>query len=223
MELNQSMIPKGKLLALFAIFLAIGGVAATGAFTTVSAERTADVSTAGDSSALLGLSAASGSELAADGTDQVQITLDSGQGASGVNLNASTSEDATLTITNNGDDTATVWIQASAAPSSGEVYLYAANSSNSFDTSQSDFSNAAALNDITNPPSFMESGDIYAISTTDGTHQANRAIELESGESVTVGVYIDLRDTSLSSDQNVFDSQEIIINADANENANLAA
>ncbi|ERG94186.1 MAG: hypothetical protein J07HQW2_00620, partial [Haloquadratum walsbyi J07HQW2] len=37
------MIPKGKLLALLMIFTAVGGVAATGAFTTVEAERTADV------------------------------------------------------------------------------------------------------------------------------------------------------------------------------------
>ncbi|ERG92237.1 MAG: hypothetical protein J07HQW1_02272 [Haloquadratum walsbyi J07HQW1] len=47
------MIPKGKLLALLLAFTAVGGLAATGAFTTVQADRTADVTAAGDSNALL--------------------------------------------------------------------------------------------------------------------------------------------------------------------------
>lgn len=47
--------PKGKLFALLAIFLAIGIVTATGAFTSVSAERTIDATVDSDQTALVGL------------------------------------------------------------------------------------------------------------------------------------------------------------------------
>lgn len=110
--------------------LAVGGgaLAATGAFTTVEADRTVDVQAVGDASALLGLDIPTGSE--GEASDVVQIidgllTIDFGAAGSGsgVNLGALTTIGRTddnsnptsiptdgeaFTITNNGGQTVDV-------------------------------------------------------------------------------------------------------------------
>lgn len=102
------MRPKGKLFALLAVFMAIGVVAATGAFTTVSAERTATVSVSGDSNALIGLSAGADNPSYVSTTgDQVEITL------ADVNLDATTDVNRVLNITNNGGTNVYVTIHRS--------------------------------------------------------------------------------------------------------------
>jgi hypothetical protein len=98
------MRPKGKLLALVVMFAAVGLITATGAFTTVEAERTATVDVAGDSNALLeleeGPQAPSG--VVADG-QELSIDLTSGNlGASGLNQNANTTFDGLINVTNQG-------------------------------------------------------------------------------------------------------------------------
>jgi P pilus assembly chaperone PapD len=101
-------MPKGKLLALLAIFAAIGVVTATGAFTSVSAERTATVNTAGDSSALLQIEpGAMSGEYVTDGDATTNIDLTNADligSNGGVNVNAETTMDQILSITNNGED-----------------------------------------------------------------------------------------------------------------------
>jgi hypothetical protein len=106
------MIPKGKLLALLAIFAALGVVTATGAFTTVSADRTADVDVAGDSSALLQLEEGDknpGYVTESGGT--IELNLSSPNSASGANLNATTEIEGVINITNNGGQTVDVSIE----------------------------------------------------------------------------------------------------------------
>ncbi|ERG92241.1 MAG: hypothetical protein J07HQW1_02276 [Haloquadratum walsbyi J07HQW1] len=107
------MISKIKLLALMAMLAAVGGLAATGAFTTVQAERTADVTVAGDANALLAIQP---TEDAADSSFIQQsntansvfaLNLDAGEG---VNLNATTTAGNLFNITNNGNETVIVWI-----------------------------------------------------------------------------------------------------------------
>lgn len=105
--------PKGKLFALFAVFAAIGLVTASGAFTSVNAERTVSVSTVGDGSALLQLSV-NNTDLASITDGKLEITI------SNVNLNAQSDLGVVFTITNNGnDDLSTVYIadEDSEAPS----------------------------------------------------------------------------------------------------------
>jgi len=101
------MRPKGKLFALVAVFAAIAVVTASGAFTTVSAERTVTVDTAGDANALLALEGNSSGtgEYVTTENDQIVIDLSSpgNQGAEGVNLNATTSMSYMINVTNNGD------------------------------------------------------------------------------------------------------------------------
>jgi len=102
------MRPKGKLFALLAIFAAIGLVTATGAFTSVSAQRTVSVDIAGDSAALVGIQ--STSQYAYENNGQFLIDFSGNNpnfpgGAEGVNPNATTRVDYLFNVTNNGDTT----------------------------------------------------------------------------------------------------------------------
>ena len=105
-------MPKGKLLALLAIFAAIGVVTATGAFTTVQAERTATVDITGDSSALLQIDGADGPagdivDQPSSGVAQIDLTQAIGDGGSiaeGLNAEATTALSPLVTLTNNGNE-----------------------------------------------------------------------------------------------------------------------
>lgn len=110
------MRPKGKLFALFAVFAAIGLVTASGAFTTVAADRTAEVDTAGDANALLAITPTNDA-YADNASGEVEINLngdfeDAGSGQ-GVNLNATTEVDGVINITNQGSQPVWVYIERS--------------------------------------------------------------------------------------------------------------
>lgn len=103
--------------ALFAVAGAIVLAVGTGAFSTVAADRTVDVETAGDDSALLQLTVHAGpnglyAQQTANG--EIEILLDGGLGPSeGVNLNASTTIADVFNITNQGSQSVGVWIEKS--------------------------------------------------------------------------------------------------------------
>lgn len=121
--------PKGKLFALLAIFLAIGIVTATGAFTSVSAERTATAAVSGDQSALVGLlpsptenGNASAPYGASDGyadlvQDELQINLggytNGNPDGQGLNYNATTQFNQVFVIQNNGANDVTLHLTRS--------------------------------------------------------------------------------------------------------------
>ena len=115
--------PKGKLFALLAIFMAIGIVTATGAFTSVQATRTVSAEVQGDQAALVGLvphtsangyndSADPGASVTnsygyaqiSDGTLEINLGgYDAGVAQNqGLNYNATTNFDYVFNITNNG-------------------------------------------------------------------------------------------------------------------------
>ena len=103
------MRPKGKLFALLAVFAAIGLVTASGAFTSVAADRTVTVNTAGDSSALLGLAPNSSGNGDYASTENGELTIDLSESnlndindGTGVNINATTRIDHVINVTNNG-------------------------------------------------------------------------------------------------------------------------
>jgi len=131
--------PRGKLFALLAIFAAIGLVTASGAFTSVSAERTVSVNVADDANALLGLEGNSSSDNANYVTTengQVVIDLDqtvSPGGGSGVNKNATTRFDHLLNVSNQGSQTATITAELSGSTPAGvtSVSLYDSNDGSS--------------------------------------------------------------------------------------------
>jgi hypothetical protein len=121
------MIPKGKLLALLLAFTAVGGLAATGAFTTVEAERTADVSVDGDANALLGITPndqANNDFVNQGGTGDSELQIDlTGQNGNNGNLNtdAATNEENIITITNNGQNTVSFFIATEGGLQDGSV------------------------------------------------------------------------------------------------------
>lgn len=105
--------PQGKLFALLAVFAAIGLITATGAFTSVQADRTVSVTVAGDASANLALSDAGNGYVDTSG-DTIEIDF----GSSGANINADTDFGAVLNITNNGPNTVNVQIATKASQTS---------------------------------------------------------------------------------------------------------
>jgi hypothetical protein len=217
------MIPKGKLLALLLAFTAVGGLAATGAFTTVQAERTAEVSTAGDSNALVQIEPASGTEFADTGSNdnEVQIDLDGNentdQDPGGVNIDAQTLDDGVLTVTNNGNGPVT--ISATAATSSdATIEFYVADSEVVDGTTEE--GTTLKNSDVSNVPT-SSSGNRYIVNS-----QGN-GITINSGNSVTLGLYISVADSfSDGSNVQLFDGDDpVTITADAttDPNGNLNA
>ena len=127
------MKPKGKLFALFAIFAAIGLVTATGAFTTVQAERTMNVNVAGDANALLRLEPAdtgsyANGHYAMQNGNQLSINITANNaptgGGEGINENALTRMHNVFVIENQGTQDVGVYIDN---PNS-EVVFYNATS-----------------------------------------------------------------------------------------------
>lgn len=118
----QPMRPKGKLFALLAVFTAIGLITATGAFTTVTAERTAEVNVAGDDSALLQLDEPAGIDEGAvsesNGVAEIDLTS-TNLGASGINPDAVTTLTPLLNVTNQGNDDTTLNVTVSTVTTGG--------------------------------------------------------------------------------------------------------
>lgn len=184
------MRPKGKLLALFTIFVAIGIVTATGAFTSVSATRTAEVNVAGDSAALLQLQphpgpngynpGDGGSQTNSEGyaqlTDgELEINLlgdfdDDGIIGSGVNNNATTDIQGVFNITNQG--------------------------------SQAVYVNVSDMGSTTNDPVVTFYNASFADHSSDGLEtdngQSGSAVKLDPGETLTVSIYIDTESTNVA-------------------------
>lgn len=116
--------PRGKLFALLAIFVAISTVAVTGAFTTVEAERTVNVDTAGDDSALLQLTASDtpNGDFAEQDGGELQIDI------SNANQDATTELDYVFNITNSGEQEVGVYIEDTT--SDNVAYYWGGDTSN---------------------------------------------------------------------------------------------
>jgi Flp pilus assembly protein TadG len=131
------MRPKGKLLALVVMFAAVGLITATGAFTTVEAERTATVDVAGDSSALLQIEAANdideGAVSNADsGAARIDLNSAGLDDAAGLNTEANTTLTPLVNITNNGQNSVEVTISASTDEGNVNDVIAVDGSSNGF-------------------------------------------------------------------------------------------
>jgi hypothetical protein len=196
---------KGKLFALLAVFAAIGVVTATGAFTTVSAERTAQVNVAGDASALLALSPTD-SEFST--TENNQLTID--LGTNNVNPNAVTTDNEVFTVTNNGEDPVRLVVTPE-GPNENAVV---------FGIQKEEFDSSTIPSDGTGIPiSNVVDGDEAAAAIGDGDY-----VRLDPGESITVGIFVDTTDgnaldapnsggAEITSDQALITS--VTINADS--------
>jgi hypothetical protein len=179
------MRSKGKLLALVAIFAAVALITGTGAFSTVEAERTADVNVAGDSSALLQLEPAGNGYLIDNQSDEIAITLASNtQNPSGVNQNATTTVNRSdfLKVTNNGANEVELGIQASTS-SNVDVYFVVGSGSTE--------SSSNSLEDLDGG---ITSGSVSTFNPSEKYPIQNNTVAIGSGGTVNVGIVIDVGD-----------------------------
>lgn len=179
---------KGKLFGLLAVFAVVGLVTASGAFTTVSAERTATVNVAGDSNALLAIDPTDGPNgggAAEKGYARIQdgeleINLAGyNTSATGVNPSATTNVASVFRITNQGTQNVTVTIS---------------DSGNNSD--------AVTFYNSTEAP-------------TPGGIESNGVV-LSPGESIVVSIEVDTTPAGVSANDNLVD--EITITAEATGN-----
>ncbi|WIV65761.1 hypothetical protein [Natrialbaceae archaeon AArc-T1-2] len=100
----MTMNRRNVLIGLGTIVAGGGAALGTGAFSSVEANRTVSVDTAGDEDAFLGISV--DSDYAADGAeeDAVEISLEGSDHTDGFNDNAITNVEGVLTLTNNAAD-----------------------------------------------------------------------------------------------------------------------
>jgi hypothetical protein len=234
------MIPKGKLLALLMVFTAVGGLAATGAFTTVEAERTADMNVEGDAGALLAIQPTSTTQATEFLTEndtadsEFQINLEEAQ----LNTNATTTQEDFFNITNNGENTVAVWIATEGGAQDGidgisgedvNTTFYVDNSSGGV-TPTGDHVDIADRID-THDTFVDDSGDSedYVISQAQNASSSSEtpevngiAVELQPGETVSVSMAIEIEDPNgdlnLSPDSNgdpILEDVVILASADA--------
>ncbi|TKX84016.1 hypothetical protein EXE43_21185 [Halorubrum sp. SS5] len=171
-----------------------GALLGTGAFTTVTAERTVNVETAGDASAFLGLTPAdrdgSGGNEYVDspGDGTIEITLvnndDTDGNASGLNQNAKTVFRNLVTITNNGtQDVETLNLE----------FITGGDLTESELDSVFDFTVSPSGNGNNGSQSTIDNGDDVI---SDSYYSDNSP--LSAGESINFGISINLLDSGVS-------------------------
>ena len=148
--------------------LAVGSGAAlgSGAFTSVTADRTVNVSVAGDGSAFLGLSPTSNSgSFATTSNGTVELNLDgsSNSNSDGLNFNAVTTIDPLLTATNNGTSSVDFYV----SPQSGSSASVA--TVNGVDVLSVPVTDSSSNNVGPLYLKFLDSGD-NSIVSSDGTN-----------------------------------------------------
>ena len=227
---------KSKIFALVLIFAAIGVAAGTGAFTTAEADRTAEVNVAGDANALVGITEAqntNGNELVDVGGNngQVEMNLSAAGtqgGASGLNEDAATDLGNVLNITNNGEETIQFKIEvATQDVNPRSVHFYVANDSStpgdsgannaSLDTVAQRGFDSDAANGRGNSSNQFATTDKYSI--TSDIENGNGAsshvvVELDSGDTATIGFAVDLFDQDLSDGDEIISDVTIIADTD---------
>ena len=216
---------KGKLLALLLVFGAVGTLAATGAFTTVEAERTADVNVAGDANALLQIvpneTEGDTSFIQQNNTGTGTFVIDlSGNGDAQLNQRGTTTSQDLFDITNNGNESVDVWINPEGGAQAGNVSVnttfYIDDEHIGSQINESSGSGTATDVSIDNRinefDAFTDSNDVVIsqnnTATADETPaQEGLAVEVGSGETVTVSMAIEIENSS-----NVGDGDEILNN-----------
>jgi hypothetical protein len=100
-----------RLFVVLAVFVAGFSIVGSGAFSTVTAERTVSVDVAGDDAALLELDPHSGPNGAYAGLNDGQLEIDfDAVSADGINQNASTTLENVFNVTNSGAQSTSVYI-----------------------------------------------------------------------------------------------------------------
>ena len=193
----------------------------SGAFTSVSAERTAKINVAGDSSSLLGLDASSGKNSAyatQTSSGEVLVELDNSDNvysdADGVNPDALTKIFETFEIKNNGTQNVAVWVPPESVTPSSVGAADGDYSGFYIDPQLSNRPNGGFEGPVSATVVYYQSGG-----EANFTDAAERAFDQEGGrwnyvlrpgESMDFGFHIDSEDNSFS------DTIDFTIRADAN-------
>ena len=194
------------LLGAGALFAGGGAMLGTGAFTTVQAERTVEVETAGDSNALLTLDIISGSANSAEyaeitGNGLLEVTIPD------VNLNAITHIDRVFQVTNNGTQPVVLYFEerpGSDNPDGNAIDVGARTDqlkADSIGPSDQPTGNGIVGDDI---------ADLSAPSLPDtGAGYADLGVKIDVGETLEVGIYIDTSDDNLNDGLNESGSSDV--------------
>lgn len=185
------MITKGKIFALVLIVASSGLVLSTGAFSAVTAERTASVAVQGDGSAHLQLTAYSGP----GGNGQYAEITDGTIQIGSINVNASTTIEKVFNITNQGSQPVDVWIDDK-DPTDSDVL------------GATDDDNTGAIT-FYNPTLGGSASTENGVNSVEG--QGN-AVTLDTGETMVVSIEID---TSGIAQDEIDLLDEITIHAEA--------
>ena len=176
------MIPNGKLLALVLAFAAVGGLVATGAFTSVEAERTADVEVGGDDGALLALQPVNNdsgaSAFVSQDTAGSELTIDLSE--DNINTNATTDAGGIINVTNNGNDAVGLNLSVSgglvdSASDEVDVAFYVPGNTNGGTELQNEF---GTYNQLLDDSSVLTGND--------------DSVTIAPGEEVTIGLAIEI-------------------------------
>ena len=186
--------------------LAAGGgvISGTGAFSSVTAERSISVTSTGDASANLGmapLDTSNGDEYADNSGNTLSITVPD------VNLNAVTHIDDVFKVTNNGGQPVVVYFEEQGGDNTAAVDIGA-----KLDQGFTD-ENGDAVTSVGGREQDTSDGiadtNIIDISNPGTPGYDNIGVLLDSGKSLKVGVYIDTSDANLNDELGVSSSADI--------------
>lgn len=224
-----------SLLRVVAVLLLFGGaigVTATGAFSTVEAERTADVDVAGDANALLGIRPAVDPDESAfiqqsDTADSTFAIDVSGRNNAQLNTNATTTAANIFNITNNGESTVTVWIatQGGLQNESDNVnttfYIDDIGSSQNANVTEIEDRGVSIDRRITTFDAFIDPGQDYVISepeiTGDTPGTEGIGISITPGQSVHISIAVEIDGIDPDSNQAVLNRITILAIADPDQ------
>ncbi|SNR57301.1 hypothetical protein SAMN06264855_1172 [Halorubrum vacuolatum] len=217
------MIPQGKLLALALVFAAVIGLAGTGAFTTVEADRTADVEVAGDAEALLGLQATDDSPFADMDDEQLILTLDEddAEDGEGLNVRATTYGADAFTVTNQGsEDGIEIGFDFEEGDAADNIYFVVDDGDEEDSGDELGFEEGFDLE----RDSVVPKGDLEVVGAADDSEDT-ATIELDPGESVDIGIIYEIDDPDDDDfddfddfeEEEVFDDDLVTITADGTE------
>lgn len=177
---------RGKLLALLAVFAAIGLATATGAFSSVEADRTATVNVAGDQAALLQLNPVSGLGSSDGGAgDQDFVDYENGQitfRIDQINTDAETDLGFVFEVVNTGEDTVGFYVD--------DTELHDGQYSNVGDN---DVIFYRTLEDDPDNAEFGD-GNGKSIESVEG----DNSINIEPGESLKIGIKLNTEGADVS-------------------------
>lgn len=186
-----------------------GAIVGTGAFTSVEAERSVTVTTAGDADAALGmepLSTSNGDEYADidDGTLAIKVPK--------VNLNAVTHIDDVFRVTNNGTQPVVVYFEEQGGDKTAAVDL-GARLDQGFSDGSSDVTSVGG-GEQPSSDGIADTGiiDISYPSSPTASRYNDIGVLLDSGQSLEVGVYIDTSDANLNDE--LSESSSVNLNKD---------